>query len=377
MSKNQKKKQNQGSAQRNPQPKQQQQKKRKPQGSADTQYAPVAMATKQSSRKPNITMSKEGTVRIKHRELLGNVSSSVEFEIAQSFTLNPGLKDTFPWLSQSFGGSFEQFQVHAMEVEFVTRTGTNTPGSVMIIPDYDAADNAPISEQVASSYKGMVEDAVWKDVRCRLDPAAMAGGRSKHFTRTGPLAANLDVKSYDVGTIFIATNDAKADSAGDRTGKLWLNYDISFFVPQLPPTGSTSIVGGSIGNGGTSSPQLPFGDDPSIDPSNNSVSLIGTPTPNDQEITITQPGDYVMCLWSTGTAITGPPGFVFINGASLGQHYTIAPDTEGGGTDITVIQNVRIGTGGGRILVTYDTLATTITSCYVYLGQAPVNSISI
>jgi hypothetical protein len=104
----------------------------------------------------------------------------------------------------------------------------------MLIPDYDAADSAPISEQIASAYEDVSEDVPWKDIKCTLRPAAMHPDGPKKYIRLSGLASNLDIKTYDVGNLFVGTTDGTAVP----WGKLWVEYDVTLYTPQLPSAGS-------------------------------------------------------------------------------------------------------------------------------------------
>jgi len=116
----------------------------------------------------------------------------------------------------------------------------------MLVPDYDAADSAPFSEQIASSYEDVAEDAPWKDICCSLRPSALHALGPTKFIRTGALAANLDIKTYDAGNFFACTIDGTAVN----WGKLWVEYDVTLFTPQLNPAGSGVIsaqhISGSV-----------------------------------------------------------------------------------------------------------------------------------
>jgi len=59
----------------------------------------------------------------------------------------------------------------------------------------------------------------------------------KKFVRTAGLAANLDVKTYDAGTLFVGTIDGTAVN----WGKLWVEYDITLYTPQLQPQGTLQM----------------------------------------------------------------------------------------------------------------------------------------
>lgn len=197
----------------------------------------AAYSSQQRSQAPRINASRD-QCRIVHRELVASVTGSVAFTVAQALALNPGLSATFPWLA-SQAQNWEQYRFDRLKLCYYTRTGSDVPGSVQLIPDYDAADSAPSSEQIASTYEDVSEDAPWKDISCVLRTAAMHPMGPKKFIRTGPLAANLDVKTYDVGNFFLATMDGTAVN----WGKLWIEYDVTLFSPQMPPAGSGALAG--------------------------------------------------------------------------------------------------------------------------------------
>jgi hypothetical protein len=192
----------------------------------------AAYSTGQSSYAPLISASNSSS-RIVHRELIGSVVGAVEFTIQAQYALNPGLSSTFPWLSTQAVG-WEQYHFNKLRFCYYTRTGSNIPGSVLLIPDYDAADSAPDSEQIASTYEDTEEDAPWMDIECILNPLAMHPDGPKKYIRSAALAANLDIKTYDAGNLFLATTDGTAVG----WGKLWVEYDVTLYVPQLPPAGA-------------------------------------------------------------------------------------------------------------------------------------------
>jgi len=206
----------------------------------------AAYATRSEGKAPKIQASRD-TCNIKHREFIGNVSGSILFQIALALSVNPGLSSTFPWLS-IMAQAWEQYKFRKLKFVFLTRTGSNTPGSVIMSPDYDSSDAAPATEQIMSTYDGTVEDAPWKDNACNLKVNLLSGaGGPRKFVRTGALSPNQDVKLYDVANMFVGTVDGTAVA----WGKLWVEYDIDFWVPQLPPTGLTPGVSTLSGTAGT------------------------------------------------------------------------------------------------------------------------------
>lgn len=198
--------------------------------------AASAYATGQSSMAPNIVASRD-SARIVHRELIGSVVGTAAFTAASSFALNPGLASSFPWLATQ-AQAWETYRFNKLRFCYYTRTGSSTPGSAMLVPDYDANDASPASEQIASSYEDVAEDAPWKDICCELRPSAMHSMGPKKFVRTGPVPAGTDVKTYDCGKFFLCTTDGTAVN----WGKLWVEYDVSLYTPQLPAAGAGVIA---------------------------------------------------------------------------------------------------------------------------------------
>lgn len=193
-----------------------------------------AYSTGVRSNKPQINYGLGGqSCRVRHKEFIQNISGTVLFTTPIALALNPGLAGSFPWLS-NIANNFEQYRVSKMKFCYLTRTGTNVPGSVLMYPDYDAADTAPVAEQVASNYADIAEDAPWKDICCNLKPSAMHALGPKKFVRNG-LVPNQDIKTTDVGTFFVSTVDGTAVN----WGKLWVEYDVEFFTPQLNPSGGS------------------------------------------------------------------------------------------------------------------------------------------
>lgn len=203
------------------------------------QAAAAAYSRGQGFTEPRIqNMGRDG-VRIQHRELVGSLTGSTAFVIARALALNPGLASTFPWLSTQAKG-WEQYRFNSLRLEYFSRTGSGTPGSVMLAPDYDAADAAPTTEQQMSAYRDVEEEAPWvPEFCCDCNVSAMHPDGRRKFVRTGALGPNLDVKTYDVGNMFVATVDGTAVG----WGKMWLSYDVSLFVPQLPDVVADAATG--------------------------------------------------------------------------------------------------------------------------------------
>jgi hypothetical protein len=320
----------------------------------------AAYATGQVGKAPVITMSKD-SCRIVHRELIASVTGSVAYTVAQQFALQPGLAASFPWLSVT-AQAWEQYRFNKLKYCYYTRTGSNVPGSVMMAPDYDAADAAPASEQVASAFEDVAEDAPWKDIECQLNPKSMDAGRDRHFTRTGALAANLDVKEYDCGNLNLITLDGTAVS----WGKLWVEYDVTFFVPQLPPNGGAQVLGGRILGATTQTAANPLGVAPTVDSSANGISVNTASV-----VTLAQTGTYLVQVTMAGTVLTAQ-ALAATSGCVVTTVQPFLVNAAG-----TASQTVfSVVTSSANATVSLTATATTVTGCAVYIATVPDGSLA-
>jgi len=209
-------------------------------GMQSLSIAPVATSRQQRVMQPVISRTKRGE-RIVHRELISSISGVTgSTPTVSKFAVNPGLAGTFPWLSD-IAKKWDQYRFHRLQFEYVTRSSTSSVGSVILAPDYDASDPTPTTEAQITAYEDAVEDAVWRDITCVLRPDSMFPIGPRKFVRSTAVAG--DVKTFDVANFFVAVLE-QADT--NQIGKLWVNYDCEFFVPQNSPSDGTQPNGSSL-----------------------------------------------------------------------------------------------------------------------------------
>jgi hypothetical protein len=199
--------------------------------------APVARAISARSTAPKISNTPKMT-RVIHRELVQTISGSTTFN-ADSFSLNPGLPGTFPWLS-SIAGSFEQYRFNRLSFHYVTRAPTSYIGSILLAPEYDALDSPPSSEVEASQMLGAVEDSPWKEQIMTFNVSDMFPMGPRKYIRTGVISGSSDLKTYDAGQLFVCEISCADTSA---IGKLWVEYDVELHIPQNPNTATANNLG--------------------------------------------------------------------------------------------------------------------------------------
>lgn len=201
------------------------------------QIAPVAVSAAQNFKV--LGRSRPRSFRFQNSELVASLAGTVSFS-ARKYAVNPGLSVSFPWLS-SEASKWEQYRFHKIRYRYVTRTSTSTVGSVILSPDYNVRDIAPATEVAATDTQDAVEDCAWKEICCDLDPLAMYPVGPRKLVRTSMVSGDLNL--YDSANMFICTVE---QTGTDSIGKIWVDYDVEFFVPQNSPSDYTKSSNCSI-----------------------------------------------------------------------------------------------------------------------------------
>lgn len=183
------------------------------------------------------------TVRVKHREYIKDITSSVEFSV-ESFALNPG-QTTFPWLSR-VAAQYEQYRIRGLVFEFKSTSAnavgsTNTAlGSVIMVTDHDALDPAFTTKRQMEAYEfsvaGNPADNIMHPVECAPERNVM----TQMFVRSGSIPTGADRRLYDLGNFYIATVGMQAAST---IGELWVSYDVELERPKLETPLGESLLG--------------------------------------------------------------------------------------------------------------------------------------
>lgn len=290
---------------------------------------PAAFATGQSSTGPQVISGKNFT-RIIHRELVTTVYSSNGFKLTP-FRIQPGAPQTFRWLS-IMAQCWEKYRFNFLRFRYVTRTGTGTSGSVSMVFDYDAGDDSPSSEQIMSSYEGIQEDVPWKDNVCHALRSRLEGTVKDHFIRLGQIPVTQDLRFYDAANFYLGTSAA---AEGQEWGRLWVEYDVTLMIPQLPPTGEL-VFGGSFIGSLPATAGLPFGPTPTADTQNNQVGMLVVSAGTVNQLRIYSAGTYLLTSSFSGT------GLALVN---LGTP-----------NNLTVVNQTSIPNSGGTAILSYATL---------------------
>lgn len=176
-----------------------------------------------------------------HREYLGDIYGTTAFD-NKLYPLNPGMSETFPWLS-SVAGNYSEYRFHGLIFEFRPLTtdyaNAGVPGVIVMSTNYNSDDPAYINKQQMENAEYAVSTKPTEPVIHGVECAPHLTIDPTKSVRTDALPAGKDVRNYDLGLFQLATQN---NSAAVDLGELWVSYCVEFFKPQLP----TTIQGGSV-----------------------------------------------------------------------------------------------------------------------------------
>lgn len=178
---------------------------------------------------------------VTHKEFLGDVASAGAAFTLNGFKINPGLTETFPWLS-NIAVNFEQwaplgivFQYKTTSVDALNSLNTSL-GSVILATDYNSAnpDFSSKEQMDNTSYVSSTKPScsVLHPIECspKETPTKLL------YVRQGGIGSGQDPRLYDLGNFQIATVGQQAGT-DNIIGELWVSYQIEFFKPILTDVG--------------------------------------------------------------------------------------------------------------------------------------------
>lgn len=274
---------------------------------------------------------------------------------AASFPLQPGVSTLFAWLADQ-AINYQEYRFRKISFRFETDQSTGIAGKVMYAFSPDAGDPIPVNKQEMLEYGVKGKCAVWQEFEMPV-PLNEALG-VKRFIRSGNLAANLDIKTYDLGLLFVATQGVVATSA--NVGELYVKYEVELLTPVVQSLQAAQARSVRIAGGGTISTTAQFGTAPTtLNGLNITVDATGA------ILTFNRVGNYLLYwqLAGTGlfTAFTIPAGTqTGLTATSLGGISNAAANA---GTNAQAGTAVVVSTRGATWnLGSWAGIATTLTA---------------
>lgn len=278
--------------------------------------AAISNTSKQLPTKLSFSKKGDGRITVSHREYIGEVLGSADFGVDNTIPINPGLGTTFPWLHH-MAFQYESYRFKSLKFEYMPNIATNTPGRIYLFLDYDAADAAPVSKQGFLSNHRAVSGNAWSPLTLVSDQEDLHK-LPQHTMRYGSLAPNLDIKTYDVANLFVASGGFVAPVVA---GELYVDYVVEFITPQLNLLSEVEAVSAKLGSeAATTSKVKPLSDKLTI------TGGLPVKQLNSTQFTIGEAGDYLANVVATGTALLAPT-LVTPSGVTMDTTVTNAAST--------------------------------------------------
>jgi hypothetical protein len=192
--------------------------------------APTALSSQYKNAGPAFSYSQkgDGSIRVRHREYVRDITSTNTNYAVQSISINPGISTLFTWLC-SIALSYESYLFNSLSFEFESSGVTTDRGTVMMGIDFDAADSPPTTKQQFMSIHGSTRSAVWSHQCCTASQKDLRKFGVQRYVRNSAPLGTQDIKTYDVGNFLIATQ-----GTGNITcGELYVTYDVTLHTPQF------------------------------------------------------------------------------------------------------------------------------------------------
>jgi hypothetical protein len=278
------------------------------------------------------------SMMLEEDEYIGEITTSgtpANFNVV-SYPVNIGQKATFPWGSGVVSKSFEKYQFDRIEFyvkrevsEFAT---AGTTGKVMMSFDSDASDPPPATKQQIEDTDPHVDGMPSENIRLAIPPQMLKRLIDGFYIRPAGLPGSADIKTYDLGNLFVATQGI-AGTGAQTVGELHVRYRCRVFIPILE-----NLAGA---------------------PANNSVALFQTPTASPETFTSAAGYQYLM-----SQAVTNGLGAVNTAGSIVLPPGNYLLDLTGQAGATTLQTTLVIQKNGVSILATgIEDAGTAISNC--------------
>jgi hypothetical protein len=175
-------------------------------------------------------------VRVKHREYVQDIFAGTNNTFSlTTFSLNPGLSTTFPFLA-AIANNFEEYQMHGLVFEFVTNTSpystVSNMGSIIMAAQYDAFNTAYTTKLQMENSDFAVSSIPHRNIMYGFECADHV--QPYYYVRSGPSLQPINLT--DIGLFYVGIQNTTAFTPGSTLGELWITYDVELKRPKLPQT---------------------------------------------------------------------------------------------------------------------------------------------
>jgi len=165
--------------------------------------APAAVGRKLKATQPRFKSLQDGSLVVSQRRFLGQYNSTVAFAV-EAFVLNPGISDSFPFLSD-IAAKYDRYTTLKLKFHWTGRASTETSGGVILASSRDVLDPAPDTDVAALTLVPSSNCAYWKSLTLDFKP-----DRKERLVRVGGYPLNSSAHDYDSGIFYLCRSGATA-----------------------------------------------------------------------------------------------------------------------------------------------------------------------
>jgi len=322
-------------------------------------------------------MDKGGFI-VRHREYVADVLATTAFTIT-SYDINPGLINSYPWLSQ-VAQAFEEYNFRGLVYEFksmssdaVLSSATSSAlGTVIMATQYNSLyANFPDKKSMENyeyANSSKPSESFMHPVECKKNQTPT----TTSYIRVGAVPTNADQRFYDLGNFQIATQGMQAN--GGVCGELWATFEIELYKPKLLTDQGQVILTDHYQLSGVTS-VAPFGTSSTLVIGSllgTSITVSGTTI----QFPVGAPlGNYLVTYSVNGTAGIITPPVLTANGGVFKKYWnndtTFSQMTPSLSTAATYMESLIYAenTLGGTIVASGAVLPTLITTGDLWITQ--------
>lgn len=151
----------------------------------------------------------------------------------QSISINPGLPDFAPHLSQ-IACNYSEYKIHQCVVELRPQISESTvnngmTGMCMVATQYALRDNSTSyfsSKEMIMQYHGSVSGRITDHIRHGIECDPTKIRENDYIVRTTDIAKDESLSDFDHGLVTIATNNIPSEFSNKAIYEMWVYYTI-------------------------------------------------------------------------------------------------------------------------------------------------------
>lgn len=193
---------------------------------------PSSIGATVSNGQPQFNNAKSTVVS--HREYIGDLvtsTSTASYSTNNTFVLQPGDFNTFPWLS-ALAGRYQRYRFRKVAMTFISESPSSVAGAVVIGFDRNAATTAPTTKMAMMELQDSIKCNAWDhaslSINMKSTPTLYTSIGNAY--PSGPTGTYADIKTFASGVFWVGTSGTPVSST---LGELYIDYEIELINPGI------------------------------------------------------------------------------------------------------------------------------------------------